>query len=88
MPSDLKDAIFQGLTGGVSNLPQFIKKLIRLSDIANIADIANFFFKELVKFYGLDSNCGDFISRSVSAMKLLQGLTKGNLLDKFADCLT
>ena len=88
MPSDLKDAIFQGLTGGVSNLPQFIKKLIRLSDIADIADIANFFFKELVKFHGIDSNRDDFISRSVSAMKLLQRLRKGNLLYKFADFLT
>ena len=41
VPSDLKDAIFQGLAGGVSNLPQFIKKLICLSDITDIADIAN-----------------------------------------------
>ena len=41
VPSDLKDAIFQGLAGGVSNLSQFIKKLICLSDITDIADIAN-----------------------------------------------
>ena len=38
VPSDLKDAIFQGLAGGVSTLPQFIKKLICLSDIADIGN--------------------------------------------------
>ena len=87
IPSDLKKAVFTGLEG-VSNLTQMVEKLIRLMDIESITGIANFCFMKLVKNHDIDSNPADFISRSLSAMRLLQVHGKANLLYMFAFCLS
>ena len=59
-----------------------------MTDVDSVNSIANFIFMELVKFHGIDSTPADFVSCSVAAMKLLQVSGKGNLLYKFAYCLT
>ena len=87
IPLNLREAIWKSLDKRVSNLAQFITKLLGcVTDVDSVNSIAN--FMELVKFHGIDSTPADFVSRSVAAMKLLQVSGKGNLLYKFAYCLT
>ena len=67
VPADLKTAIYKCLENNVSTLPQFIEKLICLTDVNTVAAIANLCFMKLVVHAGIDSNPADYISRSLTA---------------------
>ena len=73
VPADLKTAIYKSLENNVSTLPQFIEKLISLTDATALNAIANLCFMQLVVH---------------AAMKALKDCGKENLLYKFAFCLT
>ena len=87
VPADLKTAMYKSLENNVSTLPQFIEKLISLTDATALNAIANLCFMQLVVHAGIDSNPADYISRSLTAMKALKDWGKENLLYKFAFCL-
>lgn len=87
IPSDLKKALLTALDG-VSNLPQLIENLSHVTDQVGVSNIANLCFTGLVKNQEIDSNPADFISQSLTAMRLLQVNGKANLLYKFAFCLS
>ena len=63
----------------MSTLPQFIEKLISLTDATALNAIANLCFMQLVVHAGIDSNPADYISRSLTAMKALKDWGKENV---------